>query len=309
MEDSHQLEKELNELKNLQMVGCNKNAVFTENQTNEIIRLDTFFNDLLLKKIKDLYSKISHVGKNDLEIERLISYDENNTEIISEMKREIDHSECELHRLEEKVDKLEEKSALALISQAHEIETLIKDNEINCIQNTKIKYLQENIEDMKKGLCMLEKREMKDERVESIIHFLDKVASKDEIKQIICDLTTLKHREMKDERVDNFICEISKLEKKIEELVKSNALQNNSIKGLIEQNNRQNEEIRCLSEKLNRNTLALDSKINEVEKQELVNEKIDLSQNANLTFIQSQISKLTAEVDRLQKIILVKPCE
>lgn len=421
MEASQYFDQELIELQNSQIQKCAENAVFTVSQNKEIIRLDVVFNHFLLKKIDDLSHKLSLINNADElkelekkieclrseilfkhsvenDIEKLIAYDENNTEIIAQVKREVEHNESELHKMEERI-------ALTLVSQANEIEKLVKENKINSIQSAKISHLENILEEMRKELCVLEKRELKDERVDAVIHLLEKLATKDEIKEIICDVAMLKHREMKDERVEQILRRIASLEARemkddridtvlslmtalatkkelseieyklqllekraiidhrvdevlkrlacleakemkdyrvdkiiealklfetkedIEKIIKRVAALESKefhdkrvdlllseisklevkLNESIKTNLKQSEEIRCLSEKLNRNTLALDGKIDEVERHELVNEKLDYDQNASLKFMQSEISRLAQDIERLQKVALIKP--
>lgn len=311
------LEKELNEIQKDQIQQCVENAVFTVGQTKEIVRLDVIFNKFLLKKIDDLFCKLSNVEEFKeverkvecfySELEKLIIYDENNTEIISKIKRDVEHSEYEINCLEEKVDKFDEKVAVTLISQANEIEKLVKENKINCIEISKISKMECKLNEIKEQLLRNERREMKDFRVDKILEKINVFVTKEDFENVVKSVLTLETKEIHDKRVDLLLCEFSKLEKRLEEMTKTNILQSNAIKILSEQNTKQNEEIKCLSEKLNRNILALDGKIDEVEKHELANKKIDCNQNASLNFMQSEISRLTQEIDKMQKIFLVKP--
>lgn len=262
------LERNLTELSsNLVKDLCPKKAVFTVSQTEEILRLDVVMNRLLIAELEKLKllkndSCLEHrVDVLECEVNKLIEYDEHNTEIVSCLRRDVNNLEKELTCTENKIHELSERIGTALLSQAHELQ------EVECaVKKLALKdYKDERIEDILRRLVVAEHREMKDCRIEAILHEL---------------------------------CELKKI----------NQVQNEHISELTAQNIHQSQEIDCLNEKLNRNTLALDNKIDTLERNDRIEAKVDLDQTASIKFLQGEIMKMRQEIDNFQKVMLTRSC-
>ena len=101
--------------------------------------------------------------------------------------------------------------------------------------------------------------------------------------------------------------QVYSLSSRLDEISKINAIQSKKIDELILQNNYQSNEIRQLTEKLNRNSMLLDTKINELERRETKENRVEYDQNATLKFLQSEVMRLTQEFNRLEREKLLKP--
>lgn len=234
-------------------------AVFTVNQTKEILRLDKIFTDYIIDYIEK-------IPKDNIlcEIIKLIEYDEHNTEIVSSMKSDIEHIDKELTCTQHELYELSEKTSLALLSQAKELQ---------------------NVEN---SIKLLELKDYKDNRVDKIMDSLSNYSTKKDIEKLESSLSL-------------FTKSIKALECKLEKMEQVNNAQSIKINEL-------NEEIACLNRKLDRNTIALDNKIDNLEKRETVDAKVDSNQNATLAFLQGEIVKLNNQIERMQKTFLLKPC-
>lgn len=275
-------------LSNTILKECADNAVFTLSQTKEILRLDTIFTKFVINLIENLPRE-----EVMCEIMKLIEYDEHNTEIVSQMKRDIEHLDKELTCTEHQLHELSEKTGLALVSQAHELEQLectvkalavkdYKDDRIDKILDILSTY--STHKDIEKLECAMSK----------IISSLSVFAKQECLEKLIKRLTILEAKEIHDLRVDALLCKIEKMEK-------VNTAQSVKINEL-------SEEVACLNRKLDRNTLALDNKIDTLERRETVDAKVDSDQNATLRFLQGEIVKLNSQIDRMEKAFLMKPC-
>lgn len=295
---SSELEKNLVDLSHSLVRVCPEKAVFTASQTEEILRLDVAMNRIAIAEIEKLkcikYDNLKY-AELESEINKLIEYDEHNSEIVSCLRREVKNLEEELNSVEHKVHELSERTGVAMLSQAHELQQL------ECVvKKLAIKeYKDERIEDIVRRLVIVENREMKDCRVEKILECLKLYETKETVQQLIKRLALHEAKEVRDARVDAVLAELCQLKK-------VNEKQNQHISELTSQNLHQSEEIRCLTEKLNRNTLALDNKIDTLERREAVDNKVDFDQNAAIKFLQSEIARLHHEMDNFQKAMLLK---
>ena len=251
-------EKDVNTISNSLLKECANNAVFTQSQVKEIIRIDSIFSQHILEYIKCLPKSESSQDKiQELasEILRLIEYDEHNTEIVSQIRCDLNHLDKELTCTETQLHELSEKTSLALISQDHEF-----------------KKLEVSVHKILDILCIFE--------------------TKENVDKIIKRLSLHEAKEIRDSRVESLICKIEKMER-------INEAQNLHIAQLSEQ-------IVNLTKKTDRNTIALDNKIDIVEKRESVDAKIDSEQNANIRFLQGEVAKLNGEIERLERAFLLK---
>lgn len=277
-------------------------AVFTVSQTEEIIRLDIALNKLALSEIEKLKcikrdESLAHkLCEIESEVNKLIEYDEHNSEIVSSLKREMKHVDQELTSLDKKIHELSEKTAEAMISQDRELQ------EVECtVKKLALReYKDERIEDIIRRLALAESREMKDCRVDRILDLLKLFETKESIQQLVKRIALCEAKEYRDERIETILHEIC-------ELKKVNKEQNQHIVDLTNQNTHQSQEIKSLSDKLNRNSLALDTKIDNVERLETLETKVNLDQNASIKLLQSEIFRLKQEMDNIQKVILVRP--
>lgn len=282
------------------------NRVFTSCQTEKIIQIDNALLKPVIKCLRELKCKVSELcvpkcdddlKKIQCQIAELVQYDESNTCVVNKII-------CDLRKLDERV-------GFALCSQAKELEKVVE--EVDCLQK-QIKMLQ----------C-------KDEKLECLIKKCDSCASCDEVAKLLCRLEKLEcclkdlkcddhkydeccrrlscveGKKCEDNRCSDLAAQICKLEKKLCQVEAVNCEQAKSIQCLSSENVRQCEEIKCLSEKLNRNSAILDSKINDLEKEELCEKKLDACQSAQISVLQGQVCKLNEELERIQKCLLVKP--
>lgn len=281
------LEQKLLEVTAVKLMPCPAEAVFTLDQTEEIVKISLTFDKILAKEIEKLECKIEHIKGNDdiedkikclraelcslkadavdeaainakieclnNEVEQLFKYDEHNTCIVTEIKKSLEHTQCELNLLEAKVDKFEERVAVNLLSQAEELDRVAK---VNCAQSAKLKDLQEELCELKKlaardqvkdvieqikclerRLCAientevhkelaeaiaclerrvscLEKRVFRDERVDAILGMLSSFVTKEAIEELLCKIRHLEAKEYVDERVDQILKRLCLLEVK-----------------------------------------------------------------------------------------------
>lgn len=275
---------------------CAANAVFTVSQIKEIVRLSLSLDRVLIEAIE-------HICLPD-EIGKLIEYDEHNTIIVSTMKRDIENLEKEVSCIEHKLNELSQNTAAALLSQANEL------NELEQVVKNLVR--KEVIEDIVRRLSIQEHRDMKDCRVEKIIENLE---------EFLRRIVALERKEIHDTRVDSLIKRIAVLEakeihdarvdallRKIKSMEEVNENQSKHICELTAENNKQKEQIECLNEKLNRNIIALDNKIDQLERKETLDVKVDLEQNAALKFLQAEHASLKADFERLERTLLLNSC-
>ena len=452
-----------------------KHAVFTFEQKEEIVRIDCLFNAIIIDKLNDLENRLQNpknreeirelenklnsikasifdnekmeekIERLERDVNHLLEYSEYNTEIVSQIKREVEQLDSEMNLLETRSKKFEDKVSKEIYIQARDIDRLeLVDEGLK----SEINDLQCQIDKIKEEVYRVAKREIKDERVDTIVSTINRLATKEEMKDILYDITLLKKREMRDERVDTIIRRIVALENKdyrderiesiikrvstleskedrvtgilslmtslatkkeleeigckvdyltqksfidervtgvlkrlrhleekelkdervdalitllsslatkneldemrsligncgnssyldskfdeisrkvnsielksnnnqvyslnsrLDEISKINAIQSKKIDELILQNNYQSNEIRQLTEKLNRNSMLLDTKINELERRETKENRVEYDQNATLKFLQSEVMRLTQEFNRLEREKLLKP--
>ena len=217
------LEQKILEITAAKLMPCASEAVFTLDQTEEIVRISTTFDKILIKEIEIIECKLEHIKcyndskieclkaefcalKKDAfddaainakleclnnEIEQLIKYDEHNTCMVVEIKKSLEYTQNEIKCLEVKLDKFEERVAVNLLSQAEELDRMTK---VNCVQSEKLNELQEE-------LCELKKMVMKDE-VKDLVY---------EIKCLEKRLIVIEHCEVHKEIMEALIC----LEKRV----------------------------------------------------------------------------------------------
>lgn len=170
-------------------------------------------------------------------------------------------------------------------------------------------YKDERIEDILKRLACLEKYdfyslEKKVERIELMLScFVTKEAFDKLVKRVEC----LEKKDWYDSRVDKLVRQVADLEKRVSCVEAINCEQSKEIKYLKVDNEKLHKEIYCLTEKVNRNSCILDSKIQDLEKAERCEEKLDAIQGAKIEVLQSQVSHLIKEMDKLQHALLLKP--
>jgi hypothetical protein len=264
------LNKKLSEFTASKLMKCPKEAVFTYSQTEEIIRLDLLLNSIFVDALNELESKIcedKRIAVIMKEIEDLVVYDENNTLAMKEMKESSKLMKTDLDKLNCHIAEFEKNVSVNLLSQAEELNKVSK---VNACQSVKISELKNEVDEIERKLSS----------------FL----VKESLEDIILRLKRVEMREIVDHRVDSLLT-------KFEDFVKAS----------ITNDMKQKEEIKCLNEKLNRNSVALDAKIDFLERQEVAIQKIDFSQNASIQFIQSEMEKMAKSIDVLQKAFLVKP--
>lgn len=296
-------------------------------------------------KTQDLLEeKVRRLSK---EVEALIKYDENNSIVITKLTEEFNRFNKDVKYLDIKIKELSDKTAAALVCQGTELNELsrrvsklqVQMDELECMirKDTRaseflkiVKELATKEEIILKRLAVLEAINYKDNRVDHILDVISTLATQKEIEKLDAKVCVLARREFVDSRVDSLMRKLAVLEDRdikdkrveqilrilntfstkedIEEIKKINAAQTVMIKDLHVENTKQQEHIQCLTAKLNRDILMLDGKINAVAANETLDKKVDYEQSSDIKFLQSQIVKLNEEMDRLQKVVLMKPC-
>lgn len=216
----------------------------------------------------------------------------------------------DIHCIKHEVSSMSEKTAKALLSQA-----------------TELQKVETEVDILRKRVKVLECREMKDDRIDSLLSLIASVSTRSELEKLECEvkklekrmieescidaltkrLICLENKKHEDSRVEHLLCELSKLEKKLAEEEVTNAKQAKAIELLQIQNIRQSEDIKALGAKLDRNSVVLDTKIDKIEREEYADKKVDASQTAQILSLQNQVAKLMCEIDRLEKTFLVRP--
>lgn len=146
------------------------------------------------------------------------------------------------------------------------------------------------------------------ERVDTILSRLSLYVTKKEFDEIERAIKILAARELKDSRCDLLIQEIRGLKSEIKSLQVTNAEQSRFISALVTQNTAQQRDIECLNDVIKRNTLVLSNEIHDVEKHIALDAKVDMNQNTDIKFLQSEIAKLKDEIQRITNSFLVKDC-
>lgn len=244
-------------------------AVFTESQINQIIKIDLAIQSDILCKLEELKKKI--LEKSDLD--KLI---------------------CEIESC---------KSVIAKLIAFEEKEKEIIE-ELRCQTAKNTKEIREN--EMK--IKILESRELRDDRVDDIMAKLSNFATQKEIDQLERAIKALASKEYKDNRYDVLIQELKSMKAEIKSLQVVNAEQSRVINSLSTQNAKQNHEIDCLNDLIKRNTVVLSNEIHDVEKHMAVDAKVDMDQNTDIRFLHGEIVNLKEELQRLTNSLLVRQC-
>ena len=308
----------------------------------EIERLEKAV-DAMTCDLSHLITEVSHIeevnAKQTCNIDKLFEYANANSQIIANIKTkmkddtaQIHHLECEMNKLEkvvkglelrefhdERVDKLMEKlqcfltraemdKILARLAclEAKEYRDERIEKIIACLDKFETK---KEVEELIKRIVCLEAKEYRDERIDRIIACLDKFETKKDVEELIKRILCLEKRKLVDDRFDQVMHELCEMRKEIETMRRVNCEQNKIINELNAENHKQEQEIECLNNMLKRNTLALSNEIQEVERHVTAEEKVDLNQNADIKFLQSEIVELKRQVERMVKANLMKGCD
>jgi hypothetical protein len=331
-------------LQNVLIVSINdlKKKLECISDHREIERLEKAV-DAMTCALSHLTTEVSHIeevnAKQTCNIDKLFEYANTNSQIIAKLRAEmkddtvqIHHLECEMNKLEKvvkcielkefrdgRVDNLIKKLQCFLtrtemdkiLARLAFLETKEYRDEriekiIACLDKFETK---KEVEELIKRIACLEAKEYRDERIEKIIACLDKFETKKEVEELIKRILCLEKRKLVDDRFDQVMHELCEMRKEIDTMRRVNCEQNKIINELNTENHKQEKEIECLNNMLKRNTLVLSNEIQEVEKHVTAEEKVDLNQNANIKFLQSEIVELKHQVERMLKANLVKKCD
>ena len=289
-----------------------------------------------LEKIEcEIDGLVIYDEKNSEEVEELHVKVEKVDCEVHKLDKEVDEVECVVHKLDKEVDEVEcevkvlsDKTGHALLSQAKELEhvscqVLSLEKEVHCLEHEVKELACKDFKDERIDhiLCAISAfcSHAELEKIEHELHELEKelkclVFEDCRVDAILKRLICLEARKLEDCRVSALMCEIEKLEKQLACESAVNCRQQKSIDALYTQNVHQADEIKCLSEKvcaisakLDRNSVALDNKIDRLEKEEYTDKRVDASQSAQIAALNSQLCKMQSEIDRLEKLVLIKP--
>lgn len=261
---------------------------------------------------------------------------------VLKLNNEVDKVECQMKNMSEKTGNALLSQAKELNRVSSQVNDMKKD--VDRVEKSTFKLNKEvdvhecEINILQKEVKVLACKEFKDDRIESIIECLTLMCKRGDLEKLECELdkirkelkciifedsrvvsilkrlSYLESKNFQDSRVESLISEISKLEKQVAAQEFTNTKQQKAIETLHSQNIHQSESIKCLNDqikalnaKIDRNSIALDNKIDRLEKQEYADRRIDAGQSAQISTIQTQMCKMQAEIDRLEKVILVKP--
>lgn len=290
MSNPNILEQKILEVTAAKLMPCPSEAVFTLDQTEQIVKICVTIDHILVEEIEKLECRLEHLkGSNKYEelekeikllklellkddkfddreinaklhcltneIEQLIKYDEHNSCIVAEIKKNLEHTHCEVECIEAKLEKFEERVAVNLLSQAEELDRMTV---INSSQSVKLKELQNELCELKKlatkdhveevvdelmclkkrlevlehcelrkemmelvaclekRLSCLEKRVLRDERVDAILGMLSSFVTKEVIEELMCKIKHLELKECVDHRVDELLRRLCLLQTKEE---------------------------------------------------------------------------------------------
>lgn len=311
------------ELERMEKVNCVQSVKLSELQ-EELCQIRKL---VVKNEVKDAFEAIKALEKRICALEHL--------KLKEELMEHIACLEKKIYALEHKV--LKDERVDAILSMMCSFVTKEAIEEILCqLKKLECKeMIDHRVDEVLKRLCALEKKEIHDERVDVLIKRLCMLETKEEAQELLKRIAALEAKEMHDARVDLLLHEICEINKHVKNLSEQNCKQNKQIEFLVEQNCKQHKqietlseqncnqhkqievlvehsakqhrEIECLNEKLNRNTLVLDSKIDNVERKEVADTKVNFDQNAAIKFLQTEIVKMNQEIERLQKALLVAP--
>lgn len=293
-----------------------KDAVFTLSQTEKIVQIAATLDSAIQTVDHSIELK-----KLDKEIDGLLAFSKEASKDLCSLERKVECVEATCDKLAhsivaQKKELNEVESALEANKRADEARYNLVKADI-CSLDKVDKAISGELNQLERVVKTLASKEMKDSRVDSIITSLLSFASKGDIVrleaeikklegearfvEILRRLALLEARKIEDNRVDSLMTELVKQQA-------INAKQQKMIESLIEKNQHQDEAIRSLDAKINRNSLALDSKIDKLEREDFSDRKVDANQTAMIATLQGQISRMQAEIDKLEKVLLVKPC-
>lgn len=312
-------------------------AVFTESQIDQIVKINVALQNVLIVSINDLKKKIecisdhreierlekavdamtcalshlttevSHIeevnAKQTCNIDKLFEYANTNSQIIAKLRAEMKDDTAQIHHLECEMNKLEK------VVKCIELKEFRDGRVDNLIKKLQCFLTRTEMDKILARLAFLETKEYRDERIEKIIACLDKFETKKEVEELIKRILCLEKRKLVDDRFDQVMHEVCEMRKEIDTMRRVNCEQNKIINELNTENHKQEKEIECLNNMLKRNTLVLSNEIQEVEKHVTAEEKVDLNQNADIKFLQSEIVELKHQVERMLKTNLVKKCD
>jgi len=192
-------------------------------------------------------------------------------------------------------------------------------DDILCILN-KFCTIDEVIK-IKTRIEILENMKLCDDRVDDLIIIINKMRldidrlecsdnkMKVDINELVIsdnkmkvDINGLVHS---DNQLKSEICELKVI---IGKLVKENKEQNVIIRNLNAGHISQENQIKCLSTSVKRTDIILDTKINNVEKHVLNDERIDNNQNANICTLQTEIKALNDKLNLFMKQDIISKC-
>lgn len=273
-----------NNLKNLS--SCE--AVFTHSQLEVIISLDLAlerkFNNFLLAKqeLAKLEKNVSELNDDMKDcqnsLKNVLIYEETNAKILQNIRCATIENTKDIKELEDKVKELECKPCV--VNECHD------DNDLLC-------KMEEIKNALKNFITRKEFRDFKDDRVDAILRRLD----------------FLENKKCEDLRVSLLLQELKKTQDDIRALRAVNVEQSKQINKLTCENNKQEEEIECLDSALKRNTLTLSEELHDVERKVDNDNKIDMNQNTDIRYLNSQIVVIKRDIEKLCNTILVKSCD
>lgn len=223
------------------------------------------------------------------------------------------------------------------IEQIIQICVVLQDGLVSIIneikQNNNIKALESRMErlvtfsekntevllSLQKQVKCLEVREMHDERVDNLMKEIRTVALKRDLEELLHRIAALECKDYKDNRIEEVLkrfalleakelkdCRVEAIIREIESNRRLNLEQTKAIHLLSEENAKQAKDILALNELLRRNSLALSTEIQSVEKHIAADDRVDITQNAEIIALRRDIVELKNQLDRITNTLLVK---